>query len=70
MELAKIVFILLLVRLSAQREVSKVAGFIIARHIDSRIEYLMLKSSKPHGIWSPPKGEDLWMVFLSRVLFI
>lgn len=65
MELANIIFILSLVHLSAQREVSKVAGFIVVRHIDSRIEYLMLKSSKPHGLWSPPKGKVLCMVSLT-----
>lgn len=57
MKLIKIILISLFVHLSAQEVIEKAAGLIVFRHIDSRIEYLMLKPSNPHGKWSPPKGK-------------
>lgn len=58
MKLIKIILISLFVNLSiAQEVIEKAAGLIVFRHIDSRIEYLMLKPSNPHGKWSPPKGK-------------
>lgn len=57
MELIKIILFSLFVHLSAQEETVKAAGIIVFRHIDSRIEYLVLKPSNPYAKWSPPKGK-------------
>lgn len=56
MELSKIVFVLFFAYLAAPAMGKKVAGLVVFRKLNSRIEYLMLKPSKPDKEWSPPKG--------------
>lgn len=70
MKFTKIILILFFAYSSAQAMTKKVAGLMIFRRNNSRIEYLMLKSSKPHGEWSPPKGLLVFIVSTNEIVHI
>lgn len=57
MKLSKVIFVLFFAYLAAPAMGKKVAGLVVFRRVDSHIEYLMLKPSKPNKEWSPPKGK-------------
>lgn len=68
MELSKVIFVLFFVYLAAPAMGKKVAGLVVFRRVDSRIEYLMLKPSKENKEWSPPKGKTPTYPIQNQVL--
>lgn len=52
----KIVALLLVFSLFSNGMTKRTAGLVIFRHVNSELEFLMLKPSKEGKVWSPPKG--------------